>query len=44
LGCDRIRHCEKRAHTSSEWLQIHNCLNLKHKSIVRGNKVRETAY
>jgi hypothetical protein len=39
-----IGHCEKKIHTSFECLQIQICLNLKYKSIVRGNKERETAY
>jgi hypothetical protein len=44
LRCDRIGHGEKKAHTSSEWLQIQSCLNLTYESIVRGNKERDISY
>jgi len=33
LGCDWIGHCEKKVHTSSEWLQIESGLILKHKAL-----------
>jgi hypothetical protein len=44
LGCDRIRHGEKKVHTSSEWLQIQSCLSLKYESDVRDNKEIDISY
>ena len=33
MGCDWIGNCEKKVHTSSQWLQIQSCLIPKHKAL-----------